>query len=89
MQQNYIHVDLGGGSVLQTVTQTNAHRLPESTVRKFEDGTPNFLGILSIQYGFEALEEVGGMTAITKHTNTVTKYLYDYVNECERVDMIP
>ena len=50
-------------------------RLPESTVRRFEDGTPNFLGISSLQYGLEALEEVGGLPAIFKHTNIVTEYL--------------
>lgn len=52
------------------------NRLPTSTIRRFEDGTPNFLGILSIQYGFEALREVGGLEAINRHTMIVTEYLY-------------
>ena len=52
------------------------NRLPTSTIRRFEDGTPNFLGILSIQYGFEALREVGGLKAINRHTMIVTEYLY-------------
>lgn len=50
-------------------------RLPESIARRFEDGTPNFLGILSVQYGFEALEEVGGLEAINIHTSIVVSYL--------------
>ena len=52
-------------------------RLPASTIRRFEDGTPNFLGILSIQYGLEALKEVGGLEAINHHTMIVTEYLYE------------
>lgn len=52
-------------------------RLPSSTIRRFEDGTPNFLGILSIQYGFEALQEVGGLEAINQHTMLVSRYLYE------------
>lgn len=51
------------------------NRLPESIARRFEDGTPNFLGILSVQYGFEALKEVGGLEAINTHTSIVTSYL--------------
>ena len=66
----------GGGSVLQTVTTTGDHRLPTDTVRRFEDGTPNFLGILSLKYGFDALREVGGIEAINRHTSIVAQYLY-------------
>lgn len=66
----------GGGSVLQTVTQSGDHRLPASTARRFEDGTPNFLGISSLKFGFEALEKVGGPSAINKHTMIVTHYLW-------------
>ena len=66
----------GGGSVLQTVTTTGDHRLPTDTARRFEDGTPNFLGILSLKYGFDALREVGGIEAINRHTSIVAHYLY-------------
>jgi len=65
----------GGGSVLQTVTNTGDHRLPVDIARRFEDGTPNFLGIASLKYGFEALREVGGINVIKEHTNLVTQYL--------------
>ncbi|KAK8831718.1 hypothetical protein WA577_005033, partial [Blastocystis sp. JDR] len=66
----------GGGSVLQTVTQSGDHRVPTSTTRRFEDGTPNFLGISALKFGFEALAGVGGPAAINKHTMAVTHYLY-------------
>ena len=65
----------GGGSVLQTVTKSGEHRVPSSISRRFEDGTPNFLGILSIPYGFDAIREVGGIEAVNKHTTIVTQYL--------------
>ena len=51
------------------------HRVPSSISRRFEDGTPNFLGILSIPYGFDAIREVGGIEAVNTHTTIVTQYL--------------
>ena len=65
----------GGGSVLQTVTSTGDHRLPSDLARRFEDGTPNFLGISSLRFGFESLREVGGLSAIERHTEHVRSYL--------------
>lgn len=65
----------GGGSVLQTVTSTGDHRLPSDLARRFEDGTPNFLGISSLRFGFESLREVGGLSAIERHTDHVRSYL--------------
>ena len=62
--------------VFFTVTTTGDHRLPTDTARRFEDGTPNFLGILSLKYGFDALREVGGIEAINRHTSIVAHYLY-------------
>ena len=50
-------------------------RVPTSTTRRFEDGTPNFLGISALKFGFEALAGVGGPAAINKHTMAVTHYL--------------
>ena len=51
--------------------------MPNSISRRFEDGTPNFLGILSIIPGFEAIKEVGGIDAVNTHTMIVTHYLYE------------
>lgn len=71
----------GGGSVLQTVTDTGEYRLPVDIARRFEDGTPNFLGISSLKYGFEALREVGGIEVIQEHTNLVTHYLWGVIDD--------
>jgi selenocysteine lyase/cysteine desulfurase len=64
-----------GGTVLYASVRANAHRLrpgPEG----FEDGTPNFLGIATLDSGFDLLERVG-MQAITAHVSSLASQFVD------------
>lgn len=67
----------GGGSVISVLLGKNYQLFPKDPTRKYEDGTPDFLGIASLKYGYKALESVGGMESVYKHTSCVRMYLYD------------
>lgn len=43
---------------------------------RFEDGTINFLSILCLKSGFDALEELG-IDAIHRHVDALTQFLYE------------
>eukprot|EP00438_Fugacium_kawagutii_P018075 Skav224941 [mRNA] locus=scaffold1474:136965:137851:- [translate_table: standard] len=70
----------GGG----TVSIAGAGRTASDDVKvfkgriaeKFEDGTVAFLGIASLKHGFTALELVGGMAAVEKHTSCLASELH-------------
>ncbi|CAK9054485.1 Molybdenum cofactor sulfurase (MCS) (MOS) (MoCo sulfurase) (Molybdenum cofactor sulfurtransferase) [Durusdinium trenchii] len=70
----------GGG----TVSIAGAGRTASDDVKvfkgriaeKFEDGTVAFLGIAALKHGFTALEKVGGMVAIEKHTSSLASELH-------------
>lgn len=70
----------GGG----TVSIAGAGRTASDDVKvfkgrvaeKFEDGTVAFLGIASLRHGFEALELVGGMAAIERHTSALAAEMH-------------
>lgn len=59
----------GGGS---TVYSLEDKVLPVKSVLKFEDGTHDFLGIAALQFGFEALDRVGGTDKIAKWVSFLT-----------------
>ena len=42
----------------------------------FQDGTVAFLGIASLRHGFRALELVGGMAAIERHTSALASEMH-------------
>ena len=46
---------------------------------RFEDGTINFLSILCLKSGFDALEELG-IDNINKHVYSLTRYLYEQLD---------
>lgn len=70
----------GGG----TVSIAGAGRTASDDVKvfkgriaeKFEDGTVAFLGIASLRHGFRALELVGGMAAIERHTSALASEMH-------------
>eukprot|EP00434_Breviolum_minutum_P022669 symbB.v1.2.020005.t1/scaffold1659.1/size107071/7 len=43
---------------------------------KFEDGTVAFLGIAALKHGFDALQRVGGMAPIERHTSCLASELH-------------
>ena len=48
---------------------------------RFEDGTVAFLGIAALRHGFEALELVGGMGAIERHTSGLQSELHGLLSQ--------
>lgn len=71
----------GGG----TVTVAGAGRTAADDLRLFksracerlEDGTVAFLGVAALRHGFAALQRVGGMAAIEKHTGALAAHLHE------------
>lgn len=72
----------GGGSTVYSLAE---EVLPVKSVLRFEDGTHDFLGIAALQFGFEALNRVGGTEKITKWvsflTDTGKRLLREVVHE--------
>src|SRR5207253_1801150 len=59
-----------GGTVEFASTQHHLHRLrPE--LEGYEDGTPNFLGVAALPYGFELLDDIG-LDRINAHVRRLT-----------------
>lgn len=65
----------GGGTVRAILCDTDFCEPRHSTAESFEDGTESFLSILSLKYGFEALNRIG-MDNIQKHTSLLITTLY-------------
>ena len=62
----------GGGTVSVAGagrTVSEELRVFKGSAARFEDGTVAFLGIAALRQGFEALERVGGMRLIERHTS--------------------
>eukprot|EP00878_Enallax_costatus_P026190 GHUV01028075.1.p1 GENE.GHUV01028075.1~~GHUV01028075.1.p1 ORF type:complete len:310 (+),score=81.90 GHUV01028075.1:356-1285(+) len=65
----------GGGSVLDATAQ-DTWRVLYSDSEGYMDGTRDFLGITQLQFGFQQLEELGGMKAIHAHTSSLQAWTY-------------
>ncbi|XP_055341218.1 molybdenum cofactor sulfurase 3-like [Paramacrobiotus metropolitanus] len=72
----------GGGTVDIAVSEERFHVSRSEIHQRFEDGTINFLDILSLKHGFDALEKLGGgMISISSYTFSLTKYAYKCLND--------
>eukprot|EP00824_Muranothrix_gubernata_P016906 TRINITY_DN3473_c0_g2_i2.p1 TRINITY_DN3473_c0_g2~~TRINITY_DN3473_c0_g2_i2.p1 ORF type:complete len:441 (+),score=69.88 TRINITY_DN3473_c0_g2_i2:51-1325(+) len=60
----------GGGSVVLALCERDFKKLVERTCARFEDGTPNFLSIIALEFGFRILESLGGIPAVSLHVNS-------------------
>ena len=56
----------GGGTVAASMSQEHFSIPRKGISEKFEDGTISFLTIISLQYGFEMIEKLGGIENIEK-----------------------
>ena len=65
----------GGGTLSAAIQDTPYHVLRDTISERFEDGTVSFAEIPLLKYGFEALQRVGGVSAIDKHTHSLARYL--------------
>ncbi|KAH3759793.1 molybdenum cofactor sulfurase [Pelomyxa schiedti] len=72
----------GGGTVVLSCCDTHFCLLQQQPCHRFEDGTPSFLAISELKYGFEKLHALG-MSSITQHVWTLTRYLYDQLSVME------
>eukprot|EP01122_Echinamoeba_exundans_P014892 TRINITY_DN685_c0_g1_i1.p1 TRINITY_DN685_c0_g1~~TRINITY_DN685_c0_g1_i1.p1 ORF type:complete len:777 (-),score=86.53 TRINITY_DN685_c0_g1_i1:140-2470(-) len=63
----------GGGTVAASLSSQRFHQL-RPDFRRFEDGTSDFLGIISLKFGFSFLESLGGMRSIQRHTHALWRY---------------
>eukprot|EP01105_Mastigella_eilhardi_P018777 TRINITY_DN4379_c0_g5_i2.p1 TRINITY_DN4379_c0_g5~~TRINITY_DN4379_c0_g5_i2.p1 ORF type:complete len:556 (-),score=172.63 TRINITY_DN4379_c0_g5_i2:50-1717(-) len=66
----------GGGTVVLSACDTHFCLLQQRPCTRFEDGTPSFLSIAELKYGFGKLETLG-MDNISRHVSALTQYLYD------------
>jgi molybdenum cofactor sulfurtransferase len=67
----------GGGTVSACIQQQRYHIRREGISEWFEDGTLPFLQIAALRHGFAAIDRVGGIEAIDKHTCCLARYLAD------------
>ena len=54
---------------------------------KFEAGTPNIVGAISLGYAIDFVENIG-MSKIKKHSQTITNYLLDKLNSDNDIQLI-
>lgn len=59
----------GGGSTVYALAD---RALPVKSLLRFEDGTHDFLGISALQFGFAALDRVGGVERVSKWISFLT-----------------
>lgn len=56
---------------------------------RFEDGTLDFLNILSLDFGFDTLNRFGGMAKISTRTYLLAKYTRDYLKTLQHFNGSP
>nr|XP_018901691.1 PREDICTED: molybdenum cofactor sulfurase 1 [Bemisia tabaci] len=67
----------GGGTVKIALSDGSFHELRDSMHERFEDGTVNYLAILSLIHGFSSINEVtGGMRNVAQTTFNLAQYTY-------------
>ncbi|XP_063046924.1 molybdenum cofactor sulfurase isoform X2 [Engraulis encrasicolus] len=69
----------GGGSTAAYLASDGDYFVPKSSVSsRFEDGTINFLDIIAVHHGFEALHRLtgGSMVCVQQHTFGLARYTY-------------
>ncbi|KAL1508879.1 hypothetical protein ABEB36_003701 [Hypothenemus hampei] len=73
---------LGGGTVLMALSSQNV-MIPRPNIHeRFEDGTINFLSIISLTHGFETLCRLQlNPNLISRHTFNIAKYIHENLSE--------
>lgn len=70
------HLYWGGGQVRIALPNSHYHLEAVHQNELFEAGTISFLDIISVGYGLDALNEVGGAQKIWDHTWSLVHYIY-------------
>ena len=55
---------------------SRSEQMPKKSASMVEDGTVAFLGIAALKHGFDALQRVGGMAPIERHTSCLASELH-------------
>ncbi|KAG5683520.1 hypothetical protein PVAND_012794 [Polypedilum vanderplanki] len=82
----------GGGTVKIALTRENWHEKRDGISEKFEDGTPNFQGILSLHTSFKYFENLLGdefIERISRHVFNLGKYFYHYMKSFKHYNQQP
>lgn len=67
----------GGGTVSVSLPTQPFHVARPTLSERFEDGTVAFLDIISLQHGFDTLQNLtGGMKMVSQHTFSVAQYYH-------------
>ncbi|OQR95693.1 molybdenum cofactor sulfurase [Thraustotheca clavata] len=75
----------GGGTVASSFSSILLTIPRTEFERQFEDGTVSFLSVLACQHGLEQLQRFG-MTAIERHVNALSSYLYNQLISLKHVN---
>lgn len=68
----------GGGTVLAAMPQADFRLLRPEPAQQLADGTENYLGIVALKEGFQALQDLGGgMARIQAHTWTLARFCHE------------
>ncbi len=78
----------GGGSV-DVMLPNRDYTVPKSRLASLSNGTSHFRGIVNIVHGLDALESVGGMSAIHKHAICLTKELVERLSMLKHGNRMP
>ncbi|EGG20974.1 molybdenum cofactor sulfurase [Cavenderia fasciculata] len=81
-------VYFSGGTVNASLASERFHAFRENNSQKFEDGTVDYLGIVSLKHGFDILENLG-MDNISKHTFSLIQYAKEQMSEMVHASGIP
>jgi len=85
----------GGGTVSMSSCDKHFCQLIQNPCSKFEDGTVSFLSISEVAEGLGCLENISGtprgadMSAITNHTWSLTRWLYNELKEMKHSNGAP
>ncbi|RZF34799.1 hypothetical protein LSTR_LSTR007851 [Laodelphax striatellus] len=67
----------GGGTVLMALSSERFHEQRPLLHERFEDGTLNFLSIISLRHGFTMLKELyTDIKYVSEHCHTLARYLH-------------
>ncbi|KNC86534.1 hypothetical protein SARC_01307 [Sphaeroforma arctica JP610] len=66
----------GGGTLALSDNSSGTRAFASNLATALEDGTVSYLSILALNNGLDALQRVGGMRVISRHTHTVAHWLY-------------
>jgi len=78
----------GGGSV-DMMLPTLDYTVPKSELASLANGTSHFRGIINLVHGLDALDRVGGMSAIHRHAVCLAQELAERLQELQHANGMP